>query len=103
MKAMTDIDNFSQAGNIRTTAKLGSIETSAALQHNQASGDNMNMRSAKDIAEQGFENVHIRAGINCNIDAGCKLFEQSGKATQAKQATDAAQAFPAEPLGERDT
>lgn len=102
-KAMTDIDSFSQTGNIKTTAKLGSIETNAALQHNQASGDNMNMRSAKDIAEHGFENVHIRAGINCNIDAGCKLFEQSGRATQAKQAADAAQAIPAEPLGERDT
>jgi hypothetical protein len=103
VEAMENIDIYSQAGDIRTTAKLGSIETNAALKHNQSSGGNTNINSSMHIAAQGLGNVHIRAGIDCNIDAGCKLYEQTGKASPAERAKESVEAVKAEPKGERDT
>lgn len=103
VEAMEDIHVESQVGDIFEDAKLGAIQKNAALKMNHSSGDDMNINSSMNIAAQGLGTIHLKAGIDINIDAGCKLYEQTGNAEPAIRADNAFDAIRAEPQGERDT
>jgi len=97
--AEDNIDILSNTGNIAISAKAGNVDIKADSNINQESGADSNIKSGGNVNLDAGKSINELAGADVNID-GTTVNEQSGTATPASPASDAAEA---KPKGERDT
>jgi hypothetical protein len=97
--ASEDIDIKSTVGTVAIEAESGSIDCLSGSSTNIESGGDMNLKSSGTLSYQASNDINGLAGGNMNHD-GSQLVEQSGAASPAGSASNAAEA---DPKGERKT